>query len=516
MERLINHKTAPAVSSPQSAPRTNSQSGFLALFSERRLLLLGGDVFVVFLMVQVAFALWHRLDLTRSDTPWMWFFVLLGVWITLASLNDLYDVPSSSNASQSVTRVLIVSALSLMLYMLAFFFAPREALPRVFFISFLLLNLVAMTVWRYGYARWLGTWLMQYRVLIFGDGAMAQTIADVLRQSPQMNYDVLGYVSTSQPEPVLLERSVGEQAPASSQSKAAAGENKHFAQNNATAQAGLPTLGNHEDLGYLVNQLQVHELVVAVEGPLNYEMFQTLIECQAWGVKVSNMADLYEKLNYRIPVEHIDPAWALHVIQDRPVFDRVQLALKRLFDLMLAGVGLLGLLFLFPFIALAIRLTSPGPIFYRQTRCGQAGKPFKILKFRTMSADAERDGKARWATRGDQRITPIGRFMRKTRIDELPQLINVLRGEMSFVGPRPERPEFVAQLQREVPFYYTRLMVKPGITGWAQIHYDYGNTVEDALIKLQYDFYYLRYWSIQLDLYTIFQTFKVVFQFKGI
>jgi lipopolysaccharide/colanic/teichoic acid biosynthesis glycosyltransferase len=169
-----------------------------------------------------------------------------------------------------------------------------------------------------------------------------------------------------------------------------------------------------------------------------------------------------------------------------------------------------------PLIALAIRLDSPGPIFYRQVRAGRAGKPFTIVKFRTMSVDAEKDGKARWATKDDQRITRVGRFLRKARFDELPQLLNVLRGEMSLVGPRPERPEFIQQLERELPFYRTRMMVKPGITGWAQIHYDYGNSVEDGLIKLQYDFYYVRYWSMWLDLYIVFQTFGVVLRLKGL
>jgi lipopolysaccharide/colanic/teichoic acid biosynthesis glycosyltransferase len=130
--------------------------------------------------------------------------------------------------------------------------------------------------------------------------------------------------------------------------------------------------------------------------------------------------------------------------------------------------------------------------------------------------NAEQDGQARWASKTDSRITRVGGFLRKTRLDELPQLINVLRGEMSLVGPRPERPEFVETLQQEIPFYRTRLMVKPGLTGWAQVHYDYGNSVEDALIKLQYDFYYLRYWSMWLDLYIIFRTFAVVLKFKGI
>ncbi|MEJ2555505.1 MAG: sugar transferase, partial [Anaerolineae bacterium] len=162
------------------------------------------------------------------------------------------------------------------------------------------------------------------------------------------------------------------------------------------------------------------------------------------------------------------------------------------------------------------RLDSPGPVFYRQIRSGRAGRAFSILKFRTMSTDAEKDGQPRWAAENDPRITRVGHFLRKTRLDELPQLHNVLRGEMSIVGPRPERPEFIEQLEQDIPFYSTRLMVKPGLTGWAQVHYRYGNNVEDAQIKLQYDFYYLRYWSLWLDLYVIFRTFGVVFKFKGI
>jgi lipopolysaccharide/colanic/teichoic acid biosynthesis glycosyltransferase len=163
----------------------------------------------------------------------------------------------------------------------------------------------------------------------------------------------------------------------------------------------------------------------------------------------------------------------------------------------------------------AIRLDSPGPVFYRQVRSGRGNRPFRIFKFRTMFVDAEKDGRARWATKDDPRITRVGRFLRKSRLDELPQVLNVLRGEMSLVGPRPERPEFVEELQQEVPFFRTRLMVKPGITGWAQIHYDYGNSARDALIKLQYDFYYIHYWSLWLDLYTLYRTLGVVARLKG-
>jgi exopolysaccharide biosynthesis polyprenyl glycosylphosphotransferase len=233
------------------------------------------------------------------------------------------------------------------------------------------------------------------------------------------------------------------------------------------------------------------------------------------GVRISLLPDLYEQIYHKIPIEYVDPSWVLHVIQGRPIFNRLQLAVKRLLDLGLVLASLPILVLVLPVIALAIRLDSIGPIFYHQIRCGRAGRPFSIFKFRTMSINAELDGQPRWATQSDVRITRVGRILRKTRLDELPQLINVLRGEMSLIGPRPERPEFVEMLQQQIPFYRTRLMVKPGLTGWAQIHYDYGNSVEDALIKLQYDFYYLRYWSVWLDLYVAFRTFAVVLKLKG-
>ena len=277
----------------------------------------------------------------------------------------------------------------------------------------------------------------------------------------------------------------------------------------------LSVLGQVKDLPRLVKELRVHEVVLAIEQYVESDLFEVLVECQANGVRVSSISDLYEKFLDKIPVEHINPDWAMYMIKDRAVFGRLSLGLKRLLDLVLAGIGLLLFIPLLPLVALAIRLDSVGPIFYRQIRMGQGGKPFSIIKFRTMDTNAEQDGKPRWATKDDVRITRVGRFLRKTRLDEIPQLLNVLRGEMSLVGPRPERPEFVDRLQREIPFYRTRLIVKPGLTGWAQVRYSYGNTLEDAHIKLQYDFYYLRHWSLWLDLHIILQTIGVVLKFRG-
>ncbi len=470
-------------------------SSFQAPFSERRAILLVGDSLLVIMAVFGAFGLWQqvaqassgsRVDLTAMLLKnWHWFPLLLGGWWLLAWLNDLYDIPSSCNRRLSVGRLLIAGGLGILLYLVLFFLLPRNLLPRLFFLYFLTLNLLLLMGWRWLYGTLFNFTSLQHRLVIVGNGSQGRFIARALAQSPtRLNYRLLGYIID---QPV---------AP-------------------GTTYEGLPVLGQATDLGQLSQTYQVNELVLAQNvGPDN-RLFELLVECQAQGVTVTNMADLYETLYHRIPVEFVDPVWLLQMLQGRPVFSRLQLVIKRLLDLLIAVVGLILSALLWPLIALAIKLDSTGPIFYRQTRCGRAGKLFSIVKFRTMVAHAEPDGQARWATTDDDRITRVGRWLRKTRLDELPQLLNVLSGDMSLVGPRPERPEFVETLQPEIPFYRTRLMVKPGLTGWAQIHHDYGNSVADALAKLQYDLFYLRRWSLSLDLYIMFRTAAVMLKFKG-
>jgi exopolysaccharide biosynthesis polyprenyl glycosylphosphotransferase len=494
--QVKNQKVAKVVTNNLSAILENKKyQGFQVPFFERRAILLLGDALLVLLAVWVAFVLGQYTTtsqplnvvtiMARISARWYWFPILLGGWWLLAWLNDLYDIPSSSNKILNIGRVAITGGMSLFIYLTVFFFIPQPLeLPRLFFLYFLLVILLTTSLWRWTYATLFSLLPLQHRVLIIGLGARGRALACVLKQDTKLGYKMLGYVDEAAIPGTLYE--------------------------------DFPVWGKAADLPRLAQQLNVHEIIVAIERNLDKELFHWLIECQANGVRVSLLPDLYEQLYRRIPMEHVDPSWALHVIQDRPVFNRLQHAGKRLLDLGLVLVGLPFLMLVLPIVALAIRLDSPGPVFYHQIRSGRAGKLFSIFKFRTMSVNAEQDGQARWATKSDSRITRVGGFLRKTRLDELPQLLNVLRGEMSLVGPRPERPEFVETLQLEIPFYRTRLMVKPGLTGWAQIHYDYGNSVEDALIKLQYDFYYLRYWSVWLDLYIIFRTFAVVFKFKGI
>jgi sugar transferase (PEP-CTERM system associated) len=231
------------------------------------------------------------------------------------------------------------------------------------------------------------------------------------------------------------------------------------------------------------------------------------------GVTFDHLASVYEEYTGKIAVENLRPSWLIFSSGFRK--SAWLAAAKRALDLLAASVGVVLAAPVMVLVAAAIRLSSAGPALYHQERVGRQGRPFTVHKFRSMRMDAEAATGAVWATTDDPRITPLGRFLRRTRLDELPQLWNVLKGDMSFVGPRPERPEFVRQLTEQIPFYGQRHVVRPGLTGWAQVRYTYGASVEDALMKLQYDLYYIKNLSLALDLYIIFSTIKTVVLRRG-
>ncbi|RMF11503.1 MAG: TIGR03013 family PEP-CTERM/XrtA system glycosyltransferase [Alphaproteobacteria bacterium] len=250
------------------------------------------------------------------------------------------------------------------------------------------------------------------------------------------------------------------------------------------------------------------EIVVACEREQEVPIAQ-LLDCRLKGIAVQDIAAFIERETGRVDLDTLDPAYL--VFSDGFVGGRFYERLaKRGFDVLLAGSVLIVSLPVMLLAALAIRLTSPGPVFYRQERVGRGGRIFHLLKFRSMVVDAEPEGHPRWASADDPRITPVGRFLRMTRIDELPQVINVLKSEMSFVGPRPERPFFVARLARDIPFYRERHAMKPGITGWAQINYPYGASIADSRRKLEYDLYYIKNYTLFLDIVIILQTLRVI------
>lgn len=320
------------------------------------------------------------------------------------------------------------------------------------------------------------------RVLIVGTGREAVTVEDSLRTLRHPRFDVVGFYQTSATQDPVVEHD--------------------------------RMLPRSISLMEVVNRLDVKEVIVAVREQRGGVLpLRELLECRVRGIPVTDLSGFYERVRGEVPVDSLKASWLIY----GNGFEQGSLRtmIKRAFDLLAASVLFVATLPLMLLTVLLIKLESPGAVIYRQERVGRAGRPFTVLKFRSMRSDAEKDGIARWASAADPRVTRVGRFIRKTRIDELPQLLNVLRGEMSFVGPRPERPSFVAQLKEQIPFYDLRHSVKPGLTGWAQVRYSYGASVEDARTKLQFDLYYVKNHSLFLDVLILFETVRVILFREG-
>jgi sugar transferase (PEP-CTERM system associated) len=322
---------------------------------------------------------------------------------------------------------------------------------------------------------------MRTRVVVLGTGRGVNTLVALQRTGAQP-FTVLGFVDD---DPAAAER----------------------------VPAGYELLGKSQDLLNIVEELQAELVVVALADMRGAVPTGQLVECRLRGIRVEDWPTFYEKQTGKILVTDLRPSWLIY--SDGFVKTTLVQRVKRGIDLLGAAVGLLVTLPLMLLIALAIKLDSPGPVLFRQRRVGQHGRIFVLNKFRSMRADAEAGSGAVWAQPDDPRVTRVGRLLRKTRLDELPQLYNVLVGHMSFVGPRPERPEFVRMLQREIPFYLGRLAVKPGITGWAQVRHTYAASVDDTLEKLQYDLYYIKNLSPFLDLLIILDTLQVMLFARG-
>ncbi len=316
-------------------------------------------------------------------------------------------------------------------------------------------------------------------LLVVGTGPAEQLAVKALDRGLMRGYRIVGFVET---DPDLVGR----------------------------LRQGHRILGTVEQIETICRQYPVHEVIISSRLAHHPDVAEAALTCLRLGCRVTNEVTFCEKAFGEVPVHHIGPEWFLFA--DLSSHREEAAALKRIVDVVTAVVGLVVSLPLWPLIALLVKLNSRGPVFYSQKRVGQNGEIFTLYKFRTMPCDAEPDGTPTWALQDDPRAGLIGRFLRRSRFDELPQLWNILLGHMSLVGPRPERPEFVEHLTREIPFYRERLLIKPGLTGWAQINYHYGASVEDARKKLQLDLYYVKHMSPELDLVIMFRTFGKFFE----
>jgi sugar transferase (PEP-CTERM system associated) len=395
---------------------------------------------------------------------------------TCCYYNDLYDLNVVRPRSEQFLCLAQALGAGCLLLGLLYYLVPGLLVGRgVLFIA-LALTTIAISGMRIG-LDWL--WRLtarEKRVLILGDGETALTAARELERRADLNFRVAGFVTRERSRCGELLRH--------------------------------PILGDQGDLRAIARDHGIAKIIVALEDLRGALPTRDLVRLKVQGIEIEDAHSALAALTGRVWLRTVRPSW--FVFSTGFQRSKTTLLIKRVIDL---AFGLLGVGLVSPIIALiaiAVRLDSEGPVLYRQTRVGLAGKVFSLIKFRSMRLDAESGDEARWAVEHDPRITRVGRFLRQYRLDELPQFLNVIRGEMSFVGPRPERPVFVEQLREQIPFYDERHTVRPGVTGWAQVEYKYGSSVEDAFHKLEYDLFYLKNLSIVFDLAIIFRTVRVV------
>ncbi|MFQ5923279.1 MAG: sugar transferase [Anaerolineales bacterium] len=456
---------------------------------ERRALLVIGDLVAAAIATFVALTLWAQLDylgpepspeFIRARAPW---FVLLP-FIWLALMVNLYDVHRASSRRDTIRGILLASAFGAVLY-LVLFFTTDGSLPRRAVLYFLLLAAGLTLVWRLAYIAVFTAPAFMRRVLVAGAGDSSRYLLDSINGVWPPPFHLVGLVDDDT-------RKLGKQI------------------------QKTKVLGRSSALLEIVEEEHVSDIIVAVRGEMQGEMFQALLDAQERGVEISRMPTSYEELFGRVPIRYLESDWVLSSFVDEVRVSALYLLIKRAIDVAGALAGLLVLFLVLPFAAIAILVETGRPVFYKQERLGQGAKRYSVIKFRTMQKDAEREGRALVAQKDDPRTTKVGRFLRRTYLDELPQFWSVLLGDMSLVGPRPERPELVAEYEKQVPFYRARLLGKPGITGWAQVNFGKGASVEGTAEKLEYDLYYIKHRGAGLDLWIILRTIGHVIGFRGV
>jgi exopolysaccharide biosynthesis polyprenyl glycosylphosphotransferase len=474
--------------------------------SEQRTILLFGDLIASAGAMGLALYIWYQLSLSREiarlvdrgfselraerlaesliniKTPF-WFYLLPLVWLLL--MVDSYEPHAAASWRKTLRGIAVAPIVGLLGYSLLFTFnQDPNSLPRIGVGAFLVIASVLTLVWRAIYIRLYTSSGLMRRVLVIGAGKAGHSLVDAYRKLNPPPFLLIGFIDDDVKK---------------------VGKPYH----------GFAVLGESKKLLELVEEYRISDIVVAITGVIKGETFQIILDVQERGIEVTRMPIMYEEMTQRVPVHHLESDWVIRSFVDQVRVSGVYEFFKRLMDIVGGLVGSLIFLILFPFVAAAIVIESGLPILYGQERSGKGGRVFKIYKFRSMCQDAEAGGQAKLAEENDPRITRVGRFIRRTRIDEMPQFVSVLTGEMSLVGPRAERPELVAQFQKQIPFYRARLLVKPGLTGWAQINYGYVATLKETAVKLEYDLYYIKHRTLGMDFNIVLRTIGTVLRRTG-
>jgi len=393
--------------------------------------------------------------------------------------SELYEREKNSGKKEILLRSFIAGSVSFVILSSLYYILPFIKVWRGTLILSLTVFITFQVLWHITYLLFLNFPGFAKRVLILGTGPIAESLGRLLVNTNH-NYVLSGYISYP-PEPISV--------------------------------PAIYLMNSGESITETVTKERVHKIVISMSERRGVLPINEIMTCKLNGIDVIDAPSLYEEVTGKLFIESIKPSW--FIFSDGFKITSFKKNIKRMFDIVLSTTGLLIASPLVLLIAFFIKIDSPGSIIYRQVRIGEKEKHFTLYKFRTMCQNAESKTGAVWTQKKDRRITRIGKFLRKSRLDEIPQLINVLKGDMSFIGPRPERPEFVKKLKEIIPYYSERHFVKPGITGWAQVKYAYGASVEDSIEKLRYDLYYIKNQSLFLDMLIILETIKVVFFGRG-
>lgn len=442
---------------------------------EKLSFMVAGDIVAMLIAFTLAIALGHRggfsIVLYQYYGLSIVFFCLL-----IPTVFVIIDAYSLSQSVLHFMRIALMVLIGVVLSGIAatfiIFFLRGLAVPRAVFILFLLCSFALITAFRYVNIKFFSSF-SAWRVLLVGDREISKELAGLINSRQYLHYHLAGYLS-DEPE--------------------------------AESYSSLPFLGKIDNMSSVAHRNDIDQIVVT-QRKIGKGLITLLLECMRNRIDVTDFKNVIEEITGKVPVTYLDEYW--FIMELRSLNKKYFWYLKRTLDVLISVIGIILLLPFLPIVALAIKMDSPGTVLYFQTRVGRHGKSFRVWKLRTMVQDADKDN-VHWTMANDDRITRLGSFLRKVRADEFPQFVNILKGDMTLVGPRPEAETLVELYTREIPFYAERHMVTPGVTGWAQINYGYGNSIEDARVKLKYDLYYIKNRNIILDLVIILKTIRTV------
>ena len=452
--------------------------------SERKILLRILDILSILLVLYFISNTFEFDYFTLTKENWSWVFVLF-LYITIfGTVFELYDLQKASKLESISSGIIFTGSVTVLFYLLTPFFTPVLPDNRLQILFFFFAIIIALFFWRIIYITIIASPRFYKKVLIIGEISNIETIINAFKSSDP-NYKIVGFINCEKNNPTSIKfNAITEYSP--------------------------------NQIREVIKKENLSEIVVASNNSENIalEVYHTLMKLLEEGFPINEYTQVYEDLTKRVPVQFIGKDFYKYFPFSRSNQNKFYLFFHRFFDITISLIGVVFAVLFIPFILIGNAIANRGSLFYTQDRVGKNGKVFKIKKFRTMIKNAEQSG-AVWAKKGDSRITVFGKFLRNSRLDEIPQFLNILKGEMSLIGPRPERPFFVKELSRMLPFYETRHIIKPGLTGWAQVRTRYASSIDDSLLKLQYDLYYIKHRGFFLDMNILIKTMSTIIFFRG-